>query len=140
MLLRFIPMLILAVLVSCSSNSGKFPQAKISPNEHIDLEVNRFDLALFAMDQENFQEELLTNKEQFRPLLDADLNDTNNVNQLLSYVQDTQIVSIFEKTKEVFPNSIWLNKQLSEGFTRYHHYFPQCSASRGVYLRERYVF
>ncbi len=123
----FLKIAVLGIIVlsfSCSTPTGKFPQARIDPEEIVDVKVHRFDKALFELDTADFQKGLKTIQDEFKPLLEADLNDTSNINQLYEYVQDSQILSIYHKTIEVFPNAELLDPPLTEAFTRYHYLFP----------------
>ncbi len=120
----FLALTFLLSAVSCGDISTRFPQADIDPEERINVRINRYDLALFGLEPDQFQEGLLSIQNEFGPLLAADLSDTANVMQLYRFVNDTQIIRIYERTEEVYPDSRFMESALSDAFTRFHYLFP----------------
>lgn len=110
--------------ISCSHSDLKFPQAEISEVPQIDFEVKRYGKALFELDTTDFQNELKRIKPEFSLFLDADLNDTSNVQQLYNFVSDTQLISIFQKSIEVFPDENSIGLELYRAFSRFNSQFP----------------
>ena len=102
----------------------KFPQAEVADLPEIDIKIHRYGKTLFEIDTINFQQELKSIREEYSIFLNADLNDTSNIQQLYTYVTDTQLISIFEKSVEVYPNTYQLENELSDAFARHHYFFP----------------
>lgn len=110
---------------SCNSSKAKYPQAAVSELPDTDVKIKRYGKTLFELDTADFQKELKKIKPEFALFLDADLNDSTNILQLYNYVTDTQLISIYEKSVEVFPNSSFLENELQNAFSRFKHFFPQ---------------
>lgn len=111
-------------VVSCNRTDTKFPQAKIDVLPTVDVKINRYGKALFELDTTDLQNGLKSIKPTYKLFLDADLNDSSNIRQLYNYVTDTQLISIYKKTIEVYPNSRFLENQLSDAFSGFIYQFP----------------
>lgn len=110
---------------SCTGSKTKFQQAKVSDLPDVTVEVKRYGQTLFELDTTDFQNELKRIKPEFPLFLDANLNDSSNILQLYKFVTDTQLISIYKKSIEVFPNSIFLESELQKAFSRFKYFFPQ---------------
>ena len=100
------------------------PESKLPK---VSVKIHRYGKALFGLDTLHFQDGLKTLKKSFPYFLDADLNDTANVNQLYRYVTDTQIVNVYHQTMKIFPNLNPLEQDLSSAFSHFKYYFPDYS-------------
>jgi hypothetical protein len=116
--------LLFVLLGSCNVDGYKFPQADIEVPAY-NLEIHRYGKALFELDTSDFQNGLKAIQNEFSLFLGADLNDSMNVVQLYNYATDTQLISIYNKTVEVYPNLNEVQNSLSEAFGRFHYYFPE---------------
>lgn len=114
----------LLVLISCSSDGYKFPQANIKTNIE-PLEIHRYGKTLFEIDQDDFQDNLKKTQNDYRLFLDADLDDSLNIIQLLEYVSDTQLIGIYQRVIDVYPDLQDEEQILAEALSRYHYYFPK---------------
>lgn len=113
------------VLFSCTSSKTKFPQAKVSGLPEVEVEIKRYGKTLFELDTADFQNELNRIKSEYPLFLDADLNDSANIIQLYNYATDTQLISIYKKSIEVFPNSKFLESELQDAFSRFNYFYPR---------------
>ncbi|RLD49058.1 MAG: hypothetical protein DRI88_01500 [Bacteroidetes bacterium] len=130
MLLRIKVVLVFWVLftvISCRNKEQKAIQIDPADLSDIQVHVKRYGQALFEIDTAHFTEGLKKIQPEFPYFLDADLNDTANTNQLYSFVADTQVRRIYEKTMEVFPDLNSLEGELSDAFSRYRYFFPENS-------------
>lgn len=118
--------LLTAVLMfgSCNQPKLKFPQADIENLTVIDVKVHRYGKTLFELDTSDLQNGLKNIQDEFRFFLDADLDDPASVRKLYNYVSDTQLISIYKKTIEVFPKLNNVEDELGTAFSRFHHFFP----------------
>lgn len=112
------------IMQSCSNRRTHGPVVPASKLPKTAVKIHRYGKALFSIDTLHFQEGLKKLKKQFSYFLDADLNDTANVNQLYRYVTDTNIMKVYQKTMEVYPNLNSLEKKLSSAFAHFKYYFP----------------
>lgn len=114
----------ISVLASCSSNKNEKPVFDITLKNKVGVKVHRYEKALFGIDTTHFEEGLKGIQKEFLPFLAANLDDTSNLRQLYQFVSDTQLVSLYNKTEEVFPDLAPLENQLSDAFSRYAYFFP----------------
>ena len=113
------------LFLSSCTNSEKKP-FYVSPSEltELDLKIHRYGKALFDLDTSNLQMELKSIQNEFRLFLGANLNDAENVQQIHDFVSDTQLIFIYRKTMEVYPNLDDAEEELSDAFSRYRYFFP----------------
>jgi hypothetical protein len=123
---------LLSGLVSCHSSSRKVPDVPPGKLPRVQVKIKRYGKALFSLDLKHFKAGLKTIKPQFLPFLNADLDDTANINRLYRYVADTQIRHIYRKTLQVFPGLADEEKELSSAFAHLKYYFPHYTLP-GVY-------
>jgi len=116
--------LALLLMASCTSSNYKFPQEEINSTD-VNINIKRYGKALFELDTNNFRNELKGIKNEFPVFLNADLDDTANINQLYDYVTDTQLLKVYHKVAEVYPDIDQLGNKLSNAFGRYQSYFPE---------------
>ena len=115
----------LFAVISCRNKEQKAIQVNPANLSDMQVHIKRYGQALFQLDTASFTEDLKRIQPEFPYFLDADLNDTANTNQLYSFVADTQVRRIYEKTMEVYPDLNELEKSLSKAFSRYHYFFPE---------------
>ncbi len=114
------------LFLSSCTNSGK-KSFSVNPSDlpSVELKIHRYGKALFELDTSNLQEGLKSIQNEFRLFLGADLNDPANVQQIYDFVSDTQLISIYKQTMEVYPNLDETEGQLSDAFSRYLYFFPE---------------
>lgn len=112
------------LLISCQGDSQRSIQIDESALSKIDVHIKRYGKALFTIDTTQFGEGLHKIQPLFPHFLDADLNDSANIEQLYTFVTDTQTRKLFQKTMEVYPDLNGLETSLSDAFSRYHYFFP----------------
>lgn len=117
----------LLLFASCNQGETKFPQANVSELTPVDVHIKRYGEALFALDTSNLKNELLGIQNEFSLFLGNDLDDSLNFMLLYNYVTDTQLISTYKKTMEVYPNLKLQEKQISDAFSRFMYQFPSKS-------------
>ncbi len=98
-------------------NDADLPEAEVK--------IHRYGKALFELDTANLQAELKNMQKEFNLFLGSDLNDEANVRQIFDFVSDTQLISIYKETMEVYPNLDEVEAALSDAFSRYYFFFPE---------------
>lgn len=111
-------------LFSCRHAKRNVPVVPENKLPYVQIKIQRYGRALFSLDLKNFQAGLKKIKPEFLPFLNADLNDTTNVNQLFRYVTDTQILYVYHKTMQVFPDLNREQQQLQSAFAHLKYYYP----------------
>ena len=125
-------LLISIVLFSCEENTNKFI-VDDSKLPEIQVNVKRYGKAIFEIDTSKMVEGLKSIKPDYPLFLDANLDDTSNVNQIKRFISDTALIRIYNKTDEVFPDNKYLNENLSSLFNYMKYHFPQISLPEYVY-------
>lgn len=120
----FACLVIAAAVSACSSGGVPFPQAEIPLDDYDKVVIKRYGKALFELDTSDFQAGLKSIRQDFSLFLDADLDDTANVNQLYRYVTDTQLITIYQRVQEVYPRLDAFTTQLSEAMARHAFFYP----------------
>ena len=111
--------------ISCSKARYPFPQADVELGKIEQIEIRRYGKVLFELDTTNFQPGLKSIQDDFSLFLDADLDDTANINQLYEYVTDSQLILIYQKVIDIYPDLNDFELQLSEAIGRHRHYYPE---------------
>lgn len=113
--------LFLSSCVNKESNS-LFVDSSDIPN--VNLKIHRYGEALFEIDTAHLQSGLKEMQDEFKIFLGADLDNPANVQQIYDFVSDSQLIYLYEKTREVYPNLNKVEDQLSDAFSRYLYFFP----------------
>ena len=120
----FLLVILSATLLSCHHYSRNVPEIPQNELPKVQVKIHRYGKALFSIDLKNFKTGLQKIKPQFLPFLNANLNDTANINKLYRYVTDTQIRYVYHKTMKAFPRLNFEQQQLKEAFAHIKYYFP----------------
>lgn len=130
---------VLFAVISCRNTEQKAIRIDPADLEDVQVHIKRYGQALFEIDTTHFTEGLKKIQPAFPYFLDADLDDTANINQLYSFVADTQVRRIYEKTMQVYPDLKNLEGELSDAFSRYHYFFPENNLPRVyTYISDMY--
>jgi len=113
-----------AVLLSCNREHVKFSQARAGDLPVLKVHVHRYGKTLFELDTTHFAAGLKRIQNEYRFFLGNDFDNGQNVQQLLDYVSDTQLISLYHKTIDVYPDVHKLENDLGKAFSRYHYFFP----------------
>ncbi len=116
---------IAGMLTSCHQGQREIPVVPQSKLPRVQVKIHRYGKALFSLDTVHFKSALKKIKPEFLPFLNADLDDTAHINQLLRYVSDTQIRHIYHITLRKYPQLQTEEKALSSAFAHLKYYFPE---------------
>ncbi len=126
----FLLVFLSVALLSCSHSNRNVPIVPQNKLPKVQVKIHRYGKALFSLDLKSFQVGLKKIKPDFLPFLNADLNDTANINQLYRYVTDTQIRYVYQKTMKTFPQLSREQQQLQSAFAHLKYYYPSFSIPR----------
>ncbi len=112
------------LFTACDGDSRRFP-LKASELPVVEVNIHRYGKALFELDTANLQAGLKNLESEFGLFLGHELDDSSNIRQIYNFVTDTQLISIYRKTMEVYPGLKDLESQLSDAFSRYAYFFPE---------------
>jgi hypothetical protein len=114
-----IPILLLA---SCTRKEEKayriIRDRELKKHDYINVSVKRFDVELFACPTDSLQHCLKKLQPNFKPFLDADLNNPRNLLEMEAYLDDSSVRMLHEATIEKFPDITFLEVQLTDAFRR----------------------
>jgi len=118
-------LIVLLVLLfgSCSHNGKVKNEVRRIPLENIS--INRYELALFAVDTLRIEDELQKIQNEFEPFLNADLSDARNIAQIQNFISDTTVRNIYRHVNEIFPDLNFLENDLTLAFKHIIYYFPE---------------
>lgn len=115
---------VILTMNSCSNGEKKTFSVDSSDLPYVDVQIHRYGKALFELDTVNLQRGLKNIQNEFTLFLGNKPIDSGSVQQIHDFVSDTQLISIFKKTMNVYPNLDALEAGLSDAFARYHYFFP----------------
>jgi hypothetical protein len=110
---------------SCNNQSKSRLNIDVSNLKPEKVILKQYGNALFECDTIHLQSELKRLQPDFYYFLNADLDNPANVKQLHGFVTDKQLVGLYLKTKQVFPDVVDLESQLTMATRRLVYHFPQ---------------
>jgi hypothetical protein len=135
-LFTFILIALTALAVSCTCNRGdKVPVDSID----VTIEVDRFDQALFSIDTDSLSIEARKLNDQYSDFFELFTNgiigigtlaDPGFEDFLYSFITDNMVSETYREVQRVFPNTKWLDNELTDAFKRYAYYFPDSKIPR----------
>lgn len=118
--------LLIAIIVftSCKNKSNNNLAIEIPKDEAVEIKIHRYEKVLMNIDANNIRNELKKFKSEYALFLDGNLDDTLKVLQLYNYISDPTLHEIYDDIILKYPDIKYLEKDLSEAFTYFKHYFP----------------
>jgi hypothetical protein len=116
---------LLIITISCNHQSKSKLNIDVSNLKPEKITLKQYGNALFECDTLQLQSELKRLQPDFYYFLNADLDNPENIKQLHGFVTDKQLVGLYLKTKQVFPDVSILESQLTMASRRLVYYFPQ---------------
>tara|TARA_B110000967_G_C18895475_1_gene570304 strand:- start:3631 stop:4605 length:975 start_codon:yes stop_codon:yes gene_type:complete len=107
--------LLFLFLVSC--DSVRIPEVSSDDSK---IEINHFDHSFFNMDSSHLLLSLDSLNLQFPEFFDSGQKRT----ALIKRYQDPKIRELFNAVDSVFSDTLALNKEITQSFKYFHHYFP----------------
>ncbi len=90
----------------------------------MDIQIHRYGKALFELDTLDLKSGLTAIQDQFIYFLDVDLNQDHHIQQIHDFVTDTQLIHIYQKSMEVYPDMHNLENEIEAGFSYFSYHFP----------------
>lgn len=110
---------------SCHFGKKSRLDVDVSVCEPQTLVLHRYDKALFSLDTVNFGEGLKSLQDEFRPFLDADLDNPDIVKFFRDFVTDTFVEQVNGMVAARFDDVSWLNDEIKSVYKHFNYYFPQ---------------
>lgn len=86
--------------------------------------IKRYGKALFELDTNSFLDGLNRIRPDFLAFLDADFEDSANLNKIYNFVTDTQLIALYRQTLRLYPDLQQLENELNLSFRRMQYHFP----------------
>lgn len=121
--------IIFIFLLGCNKNPLKVDISDIK----VDIEMERFDQDLFAIDTIRLREEINHLSKVYHPFFENYSNHIMNlgnirekefVNRIKSFLNDSLMNELYDSCQYVFSNISSLNKKINRAFRYYQYYFP----------------
>jgi len=100
---------------------------------HIPLEevnIHRYDLALFDIPLDQLPEGLDKIKPEFLFFLDTDLTDSAKINSLTAYLTHMRTIEFYQEVARKYPDLPLLEGELTEAFRHLKYYYPDIRIPR----------
>ncbi len=125
-LLIFITVISLSIFYySCNCNGKKEKKFHEIKDTTVKITIDRYEKALFSINKDSLQAELIKIKPRYSFFLDGDLKDKQNITQILDYLNDPQMRENFNASQKTFSDITKLERQLSLALTYFKYYFPE---------------
>ena len=109
----------------CNSDESRYiPTVDNSKLSKVNIHIKRYGKALFGLDTTHFRTGLDSIKPEYMFFLNADLNDTANVNQLKAFVSDTLNRYLYNNTMKEISSIESMEHIISSSLSYYRYYFP----------------
>jgi hypothetical protein len=118
-------LIVFLTLISCSRSHKKQLKFSLKGLYPESIEVKRYENALFSLDTNNFKTSIEKIKDEYIYFLNDDLNDSSNLNQIYNFVTDTVLISMYNRSQQVYPDIKNIENELLNGLRRFHYYFPE---------------
>lgn len=115
---------LLILVTSCERTYKKHLNFSVKGLKPENLVIKDYGNALFTLDTINFKASIKKIQQDYIHFLDADLNDSSQLMQLYNFVTDPWLRALYNQSRETFPDYRQLEKNLVDGFRRFHHYYP----------------
>ena len=143
---KFLLILICLALFSCESKRWKIDENA----EKVDISIQRFEQDLFKDQPYSFNEQasdqLLQKYPVFLPLFSEAIMRFGEVSgpsyymQMQKFVEDQDIRQLYSDVSAQYVEMDFLQKELSDAFTRYHYFFPDRAVPRVVTFLSAFSF
>lgn len=123
----FLLFLIFIFLTSCNFRKKRFQEIDISKIKIENIEIKRYEKALFDINPDNLKSELQNISKEYSFFLDANLDNPQNLIQIYNYISDPKLIDLYKETLIKYPNLNKLEENLTLVFKHYKYYFPEKS-------------
>jgi len=120
----FVVLSLLLSFSSCNKKEHSFQKIDISSIEKKDVHIHRYEKELFSIDINNLKNEIVNLNPEYHFFLGENPDNDQNITRLKSYLQDSILIELYNTTVKKYPKVSSIEKDLSQAFRYYKHYFP----------------
>lgn len=118
-------LLLLLTFSSCFKSRERYKKLDLSGTPPVEVDVHRYETALFSIEPEHFSEGIENIAEEFRFLLGDDYKTPQNLFQLIDFMNDKKHQDAWFSCREKFGDIEWLRQGLSDGLRRFRYFYPE---------------
>jgi len=122
----FILLLFIITMMACRQSDNKL-SVDISKVNIQPVRIIRYDQALFSINLDSLQTELIRIQPAFPLFLGGDLNDTRNLIRIREYLLNPLNASCFNEVNREFPQLQPVEQELTTAFKYFAYHFPEYS-------------
>lgn len=119
----FIMLTLIVGFTACDSDKGKY-EVDLSDIAKPNIDIHRYGQALFSIDQSDLKANLEKLKPEYSSFLGTEELDVSQVERIRDYIQDPNLVDLYDSTMLKFPNLDKLKQQLADAFRHLEYYYP----------------
>ncbi|MCF8308163.1 MAG: hypothetical protein K9I68_04050 [Bacteroidales bacterium] len=112
------------MLYGCGQNEPRYANVDVSDVEIKPVEIQRYEKALFTLEQDNMAQALDSLKGQYHFFLGDNPSAPDQVMRMKEYLNDPLLQDIYDKTLEKYPSVEETEKELAQMFRYFKNYFP----------------
>lgn len=120
----WIGFVLLSLLVLSACENDNFFDVDVSDIEKPNVEIRRYEMALFNINPDRFIQEVPKLQESFLPFLQGDMKDTNALLQLKSFVIDSYMQELYAAVNQNYKDLDFLENEFASAFQHLHFYLP----------------
>lgn len=133
-LFLFSALLVAVTFVSCGPKAPEYKKRLFVDTKPVeDLSFDRYEEVLFQLDTANFQQELKSIQQQYKPFLDGDLDNPEAVRYLKNFAIDPFSVTLYQKVKNAFPDLDAIRSAVDGVYGHFHYYYPEIQLPTHIY-------
>lgn len=110
--------------MSCGSPNTRWQNTDIGHTPDPAVKIHRYEKALFSVDSTRMASEITKMTDVYAVFLGNVPPDSAGILQLIRYIKDPLIQQLYRETMVLFPDVSVQERELSEAFRYYSHYFP----------------
>lgn len=127
-------MLLAAFFLGCGPEIPQHKKKLLVDTEPVTAIVfDRYEEVLFHLDTADFQQELKSIQQQYRPFLDGDLDNPDAVRYLKNFAVDPVSIELYQRVKQAFPDLDEVRPVVEEVYRHFHYYYPDIPLPKHVY-------
>jgi len=112
------------ILAGCGQNKPEYKKVDISDVSIPPVEFQRYEKALFSLENENLAKGLDSLKKKYHFFLGDNPTAREQLMRMRDYLNDPLLIELYEKTRDEYSSISKVEKDLTKLFRYFTHYFP----------------
>lgn len=123
----FLPLILVLVFQSCKNKNPEVvmpSQSNVSVPES-KIIIKRYEKALFGLDKKHLRQGMTTLYPEYSYFLGNQWQDTMNVLRIYNFLNDPNIIELYDLTIKKYPDVSFLENGLTDAFNRFRQSYPE---------------